>query len=525
LAPAKQQISAMQERPSEEAAITRKPRWLAAPDLGSIAYPALVIAAAIGVAHVLRDFVLPQGAMLVFLVTVLVNAVTFGFWGGMLSAALAFVGYNFFFVEPLFTLQVEKSSDLAALAAFLVAAALTGFLAGRLREEAKAAQDRADMLELLSGLGSDLADARDVEEIRRILVSYLSRACAGPSVLLRREGEHLSVAASQPAGLQPEPAELEAAERTLRRGSLQPAAASGWPGSRMTFVPVNANGSTDGIAGWVSQQAGGRQSRFGDMAAAGIVRQVSMALERAELQERAAREREKADREALRSALLASMSHDLRTPLATILGSVTSIRQLGQSMPANARADLLAAIEEEAGRLARHVDNLLDMTRLQSGGEIRSDWIDGADTAQLAVMRARRIFPQREILFEARGSAALVRGDASLVEQVVFNLIDNAIKFSPAGKPVEVAAALQGSEIEIAVRDHGPGLGELDRQKMFEPFHRGAGVATTGSGLGLAICRGIIAAHGGRIEAESPVSGSSGTAIRVFLPVPEEKPA
>jgi two-component system sensor histidine kinase KdpD len=219
------------------------------------------------------------------------------------------------------------------------------------------------------------------------------------------------------------------------------------------------------------------------------------------------------------------MSHDLRTPLATILGSVTSIRQLGQSMPANARADLLAAIEEEAGRLARHVDNLLDMTRLQSGGEIRSDWIDAADTAQLAVMRARRIFPQREILFEARGSAALVRGDASLVEQVVFNLIDNAIKFSPAGKPVEVSAALQGSEIEIAVRDHGPGLGELDRQKMFEPFHRGAGVATTGSGLGLAICRGIIAAHGGRIEAESPVSGSSGTAIRVFLPVPEEKPA
>jgi two-component system sensor histidine kinase KdpD len=261
------------------------------------------------------------------------------------------------------------------------------------------------------------------------------------------------------------------------------------------------------------------------MAASGIVRQVSMALERAELEGHAAREREKADREALRSALLASMSHDLRTPLATILGSVTSLRQLGESLPPGARSELLLAIEEEAGRLARHVDNLLDMTRLQSGGEIRHDWIDAADTAQLAVMRARRNFPQREILFEASGKETLVRGDASLLEQVVFNLIDNAIKFSPTGTPVEVSAGSRGNEIEIAVRDHGPGLGAVDRQKIFEPFHRGAGAATTGSGLGLAICRGIVGAHGGRLEAESPVSGSSGTAMRVFLPVPGEKPA
>jgi two-component system, OmpR family, sensor histidine kinase KdpD len=511
----------MQEQSTEEATITRKPRWLAAPDLPGLAFPAVVVAAALGLAYGLRDFLLPQGAMLVFLVAVLVNAVTFGFWGGILSAGLAFISYNFFFIEPLFTLQVDKSSDLAALAAFLVAAGLTGFLAGRMREEAEAAKDRADMLELLSSLGSDLADARNAADTRRVLVSYLSRACTGPSVLLKPQGKALEVAESMPPDLVLDAADVDAAERTLRRGSLQQAAASGWPGSRMTFVPVNANGSTDGIAGWVSQQAGGRLSRFGDMAAAGIVRQVSMALERAELQERAAHEREKADREALRSALLASMSHDLRTPLATILGSVTSLRQLGETLPANARADLLFAIEEEAGRLARHVDNLLDMTRLQSGGEIRRDWIDAADTAQLAVMRARRNFPKREILFEASGTDALVRGDASLVEQVVFNLIDNAIKFSPEGKPVEVSAALQGSEIEIAVRDHGPGLGDVDRQKMFEPFHRGAGAATTGSGLGLAICRAIVAAHGGRIDAESPVTGKGGTAMRVFLPVPE----
>ncbi len=511
----------MLELPTEEAARYPRPRWLAAPDLRGLAFPALVIAAAIGIAYGLRDFLLPQGAMLVFLVAVLVNAVTFGFWGGILSAGLAFIGYNFFFIEPLFTLQVEKSSDLAALAAFLVAAGLTGFLAGRMREEAEAAKDRAAMLELLSGLGSDLADARNADEIRKILVSYLSRACAGPAVLLKPQGEALGVAASAPPDLSLDTTDFEAAERASRRGSLQQAAASGWPGSRMTFIPVLSAGSTDSIAGWASPKGSGRQSRFGDMAATGIVRQASMALERAELQKHAAREREKADREALRSALLASMSHDLRTPLATILGSVTSLRQLGETLPANARADLLVAIEEEAGRLARHVDNLLDMTRLQSGGEIRRDWIDGVDTAQLAVMRARQNFPQREIRFEAGGTETLVRGDASLLEQVVFNLLDNAIKFSPAVTPVEVSVATLGDEVEITVRDHGPGLGGIDRQKMFEPFHRGISTDAAGSGLGLAICRAIVAAHGGRIEAESPVSGKGGTAMRVFLPVPE----
>jgi two-component system sensor histidine kinase KdpD len=207
------------------------------------------------------------------------------------------------------------------------------------------------------------------------------------------------------------------------------------------------------------------------------------------------------------------------------VGSITSLRHYGERMPAEARADLLAAIEEEAERLTRFVSNLLDMTRLETGSlDLRRDLVDLGEVVMRAAARARRAFPEREIQTIVAASLPLVRGDAVLIEQVLFNLFDNADKYVPKGTPTRARLTAAHGELLLIVEDEGPGIPAAELQRIFEKFHRldvGDG-RPPGTGLGLAIARGVIDAMGGSIRAESPVSAGYGTRIVIRLPAVEE---
>lgn len=231
-----------------------------------------------------------------------------------------------------------------------------------------------------------------------------------------------------------------------------------------------------------------------------------------------------AERESIRSALLSSLSHDLKTPLATILGSVTALRELASALPEAARNDLLAAIEEDARRLNAYVGDLLHMTRLQAGLDLRLDWVDPHDILDAAVARIRRAHPGRIIITPIDPDLPLIRTDTSLLEQALFNCIDNATGIAPEGTTITVALRQQKNALQFSVEDEGPGVPVDDQHRIFEPFQRGETGAANGTGLGLAITKGIVNALGGSLGVESPLTPKGGARFWLAFPLPEVPP-
>jgi two-component system, OmpR family, sensor histidine kinase KdpD len=230
------------------------------------------------------------------------------------------------------------------------------------------------------------------------------------------------------------------------------------------------------------------------------------------------------ENEKLRTMLLSSLSHDLKTPLSSITGAVTSLRQLRDQLPPQDRDDLLASIEEEAGRLARFVANLLDMSRIESGAVApRRDFVDVADVVRGAAERSKKIFPAQKLSLSLARDLPFIRGDANLLGQVLFNLLDNAHKYG-GDMGAAVHARREGSEVVITVTDEGPGVKPNDLERIFEKFYRGgrADGRQAGTGLGLSICRGLVEAMGGTIVAQSPAIRRRGTRIVLRFPVPEQ---
>lgn len=518
------QINAMAESLETRGFGRFPPTWRSVPNPTGIAAACGLAMGAILLGHGLKAILPTESVHLIALLAVLVSAIAFGFWPGLIAAGLAFLGYNFFFVEPLYTLSVARLEDAIALGVFLLVAGLTGSLAGRLRDVSAAARDRARLLDSLSALSNELAGQASRDAIEAMTIDHLARTADGDVVLLREEDGRPTLVRSVPPSIRLEAVDLHAADRAMRYHATQPATAQGWEGSRFTFHPFHAEGETPTTLG-IAERRQGRRSRERDIAMTAIVQQGKRALEQQALSRSAAEARATADRESLRAALLSSLSHDLRTPLATILGSVTTLRQMDASLSQDARADLLLAIEEETGRLSRYVANLLHMTRLQSGPAPRLDWIDPVDLTHGTVRRARSLFPGRVILMRAGDAIPLVRTDGSLLDQALFNLLDNAIKFSPSASPVHVGIDAARGNVSFAVTDHGAGIPPQDRDRVPLPFERGATAVAGGTGLGLTICNGIAQALGGTLRIDSPVMDGHGTCVTIILPVDEHEPA
>lgn len=450
-----------------------------------------------------------------FLVAVLVAAAVFGLWAGLFAAIASFFVFDFFFVEPTFTFDVADPREVFALGVFLVAAVLTGGLAGRLRETADAARTRADTLAMLRDFAERVSITSDTEEMRFLVARQVATAIGGTAVVVDPRG-----ARDAPSAAWPAPLELTAPERaTIDRLVAAPAPAPIVAG-RFEFHPLI---TVDGLVAVVGLERAAIPAAGFDHTPglAALLDQAALALERARFAAERAAATAAAEEERLRSALLSSISHDLRTPLATILGSVTSLRQLGDRMEPEDRADLLAAIEEETDRLSRFVADLLAMTRLEAGLDVLRDWIDVGDAAAAAADHLRRVHPDHPIRLTRAGEAITVRGDATLLGQVVFNLGANAAAASPVGAAIDLEVARDGDAVVVAITDRGRGLSAEEIRRLFEVSEATDRRPAPGSrgGLGLAIARRVVAAMGGTIAAQSRTATVPGTRVMLRLPL------
>ena len=487
-----------------------------------------VLAAAVAVAALATVIgmavaqLLPQPSVsLVYLLFVVTVAIVLGTWTGIATAFLAFLAYNFFFIPPIYTFVIADPQELFALIVFFIVALLTGSLAGRMREVADASRRRANALLSLNEFAARLSGARSQAAILHALASQVAITVQGSAAVLTADGDDLAVTAAEPAGQQLTSADMQAAVRARRSGVDVPAAAPGWPGPTYEFRPLTTGRGVIAVVGFTP--VNGQRAIAGQDEAAlqTILRHSAIAIERIQFEAEGTAARDEAEREHIRSALLSSLSHDLRTPLASILGAVTSLRRFGDGMPAETRADLLLAIEEETGRLSQFVVNLLDLTRLDTEApDLRRDWLDVADVAQVAIGRTHHSYAGREIVMTAEPNVPLVRGDAMLFEHVVINLLENAAKYSAATTRILVSITTNGGTVQLAVIDQGRGIPPAQLAAVFEKFYRvrAGDRDAQGTGLGLTICKRVVEQMGGAIRAESPVDGDRGTRIVISLP-------
>jgi two-component system sensor histidine kinase KdpD len=248
--------------------------------------------------------------------------------------------------------------------------------------------------------------------------------------------------------------------------------------------------------------------------------QGAVALERAEFAAEAADAEALRRTDRLRGALLNSVSHDLRTPLSTVLGAVTTLIDYGKSLEPKVRADLLLSIREEAERLNRYVGDLLDMTRLEGGAVVaRKEWVDIRDVLRAAADRVQRRLGKRRVERDYPTELSMVKADPSLLEQALVNILENAIAYSPDGAAIEVAAYEDRGNVVISIEDEGRGIPTAELERVFEKFRRmdEATDRGKGAGLGLAISKGFVEAMGGRIAAASPIHEGRGTRILISL--------
>ncbi len=492
----------------------REPRIPAA--LTVVGVIAIAVVAGLALAPVLPRASVP----LILLLGVLVAAAMNGVWAGVAAACLASLSFNFFFIPPVFTLFVADREEVFALGAFLLAGVLTGSVAGRMRQQADAARRHARTVESLNDYAGRLSACEEPAEIVAVAGAQIARTLDTPVVALSPEGEDLVQSGAWPAGEALSAEDWQAARLAARTGRVAHRPAEAQAGQRFEFHPVAGDAGLAAVFGILRPPT---PSGSDDPALQALLRHAAIAFARLEHAEAAAAARAAAREEQLRNAVLSSLSHDLRTPLATILGAASSLRELGPALPDEARNDFVAAIEDEARRLSLYVGNLLDMTRVEAGALAPSmDWVDVADVVRLAASRARKDHRGLNLAVELPAALPLLRTDAALLGQALYNLLDNAAKHATAGGPVILSGEADGPSVRLAVTDQGPGIPDTLQSQVFDKFRRGGhpGSAAGGSGLGLAIARGIITALGGELTLESPIADGHGSRFTIRLPLP-----
>ena len=459
-----------------------------------------------------------HGVAMFYFLAVVAIAVACGMLAGITTATAAFLAYNFFFVHPAYTFTISDPRDLFALLMFFAVAIAAGSLAGRLREVAEQARQRSQSLELLNALALDLSGAMSADDVVSVLTLQANKASGVPACLLRATERGLTMWSQPGNGAALNSADWQAAQRAVSmRQNVYPAA-EGWLGPQCEFRPLLVRNSVAAVLGLYRLRSDDSQNAMLDA----MVHQAAVALERLSLEAEKAAVVKEAETERLRSALLSSVSHDLKTPLAAIQGAATSLRELGYKMSEASKAELVATIEEEAVRLSRFVTNMLDMMRFQSGlPAVSKDWVDLADTLGATVAHARKLLPTASIRLDVTVNPAIVQGDEMLLERVFLNVIENSVNATQSGGAIKVALRTEPHGFQVVVEDGGTGIAPEDLPRIFEKFYRAPGAKSRGSGLGLTICKEVMSAMGGSISVESPIANAGGTRLTLHFPCAE----
>jgi two-component system sensor histidine kinase KdpD len=484
------------------------------------------VAGAVAVGEALIQVLKLPNLSMIFLTAVLFSAVRFGTRGAVIASLASFVGYNFFFIEPIYTFTVAQPQELFALLIFLAVAVFTGSLTGRIRDQRETVIRNAQATQSLYEYSRKLSGASSADDVLWAAAAHLHATFGGRIVLLVAEGDDLQTRAAWPPD-----AQLDAAALGAARWAQQKREPAGWgtgtlPRVAYQFRPLVAARGPIAVCGFEPRSPDEPLTAEDERELTAILDQTAIALDRALLAREALNAATMQENEKVRDALLDSLSHDLRTPLSSIAGAATSLRSLGDKMSPSERLELLSSIEEETARLARFVANLLDMSRIEAGGlKVNRDLISIADVVQGAAERSRRAFPGQPVRVNLAPGLPFVRGDDKLLEQVLFNLLDNAHKYA-GDASATIHARQDGEEIALTVTDEGPGIKPGELERIFEKFYRGgrSDGRKAGTGLGLSIARRLVEAMGGTIVAQSPAVRRRGTRIVVRLPVVQTTP-
>jgi two-component system, OmpR family, sensor histidine kinase KdpD len=485
-----------------------------------------VVAVALGIGRLLEQFVAIQSISLVFLTAVLASAIAWGLWPSLFASLLSMLAYNFFFLPPLYTLTVADPENVIALFFFLIVAIIVSNLTARTRSQVVTARLRAKTTAELYAFSRKLAGIGALDDLLWATAYQISSMLNVRTILLMpaKEGEGFEVASGYPPEDQLGDADMAAARWTWDHNHPAGRGADTLPGGKRLFLPLRTGSGPVGVIG-IDRDAPGPlltpdERRLLDA----LADQAAVAIERISLAKGLDEARVLAETERLRGALLTSISHDLRTPLASILGAVSSLRTFPETYSAAEREELLATLQEEAERLNRFVANLLDMTRLESGAvELKLELIDVAEIIGSALQRAGNVLAGHRVEVDIEPALPMLRLDAVLFEQVLFNLLDNAAKYSPAGSRIDIRATRDGELVEIEVVDEGPGIPPADFERIFDKFYRvhAQDRRRAGTGLGLAICRGFVEALGGWVVARNR-RDRSGAVLTIRMPVVPE---
>ena len=438
---------------------------------------------------------------LVYLAAVLASALTRGLWAGLVTGLASALAFNWFYTEPRYTFTVADPDNVLAIIAFSGAALVVSILAGRARQQTLAARTEAKTSRELFGLSRQLTSARSEDEAAESLARYVARAFEVECVVLARVGlSDLRLAGASAKTLDLNDADMAAARWTAEKGEPTGRGADTLPGARWLFLPLRTSRLVAGVVGVARATVltPAERRRLGAMGD-----QTATALERAHVAQALEESRVETEAERLRGTMLASLSHDLRTPIAGVLGAASSLRTYGDRHDAQTREGLLASIESEATRMQRYVEKLLDMTRLDAGSiKAQIEPLDPADVLAAVASRAQKITAERAIRLIVEPDLPMVRADATLLDQALFNLVENALAHAADGDVV-LSTGRSRDGLAFNVLDNGPGIKAGDEARIFERFARSSSTNASGTGLGLAIVKGFASLMGARVTARN----------------------
>jgi two-component system sensor histidine kinase KdpD len=479
------------------------------------------VAAAAIVATLLDRYRLGADLGMIFLASVLIAGLAGGLRPALAAAVLAIAVYNFFFLEPRFSFRIGHATDVITFAIFMAVAGATGWLTGRVRDQQKQSSRRASAVTALLAASRRLSGGATVEDTAQALAEQASAAAGSRAVVLLPRGGSVEIAAGAPGVIALSTTDMTAARWAWEKKEAAGRGTGTLPRIDWTFTPLIGVRGPSGVAGIETKVAQGVDEQ---RLLAAMLDQGAVALERAELAAATVEHEALRRSDKLRAALLNSISHDLRTPLSTVMGSATTLIDYDTTLKPEVRADLLVSIREEADRLNRYVGDLLDMTRLEGGAlKTRSEWTDVRDVLTAATHRVERRLGARTLLRDFPPELTSVQADPSLLEQALVNILENAVEYSPDGLPIEAAVYEDRANVVISIEDEGPGIPKAEIERIFEKFRRLEEPSDRGrrdrkgAGLGLSIAKGFVEAMGGRIAAASPIHGGKGTRVLISL--------
>ncbi len=470
------------------------------------------VAMATGVAALVDPFFEPANQVMVYLLAVTLVATWLGRGPSVFAVVSAVLAFNFFFVPPEWTLRVTDPQYLATFAVMLAVGLIISNLTANIRTRARIAGYREQRTAALYAMSRELARVDEVEDMVRIAVKHMAQVFDAQAVVLLPDRDaRVRHPRGEAASASLRAADLAVAQWVLDHGEPAGLGTDTLPGGQSHYLPLAGSEATIGVLAILPANPRRvfvpEQQRLLETFAS----QIALALERAQLASSAQASELDAESERLRNALLAAISHDLRTPLASIVGAASSLAERGERMSDRDRAELARAIHAEAERMTGLIDNVLDMARLQSGvASLNRQWHPLEELVGATLKRLERTLAGHRVQTHLPPDLPLVSVDGVLIGQVLANLLENAAKYAPPGTTISISAETGQDELVVSVADEGPGLPPGEEQRIFDKFHRAAPEGPqSGVGLGLSICKAIVHAHGGSLAAENLPAGGA----------------